>query len=50
MLLDVTGLSLVLNGRAILREVDLRIAARKIHVLLSANASSWLACSPSNHD
>jgi len=39
MLLDVTGLSLTLNQRAILREVDLHIAAREIHVLLGANGS-----------
>ena len=39
MLLDVTGLSLTLNGRVILREVALRIAAREIHVLLGANGS-----------
>lgn len=39
MLLDVTNLSLTLNQRMILREVDLHIAAREIHVLLGANGS-----------
>lgn len=39
MLLDVTDLSLTLIERAILREVELRIAPREIHVLLGANGS-----------
>ena len=39
MLLDVTGLSLTLNGHAILGEVALHIAAREIHVLLGAKGS-----------
>ena len=39
MLLDINGLSLMLNQRMILHEVALRIAAREIHVLLGANGS-----------
>ncbi|MBI1285925.1 MAG: ATP-binding cassette domain-containing protein [Thiobacillus sp.] len=39
MLLETLELSLTLNGRAILRAINLRIAAREIHVLLGANGS-----------